>query len=161
MTCQGCENRVKKAIEGLDFVRQVKIDHKDGYAIVKMPVEVPDEVLKETVEKLGYEVKSIERLLCGCKEIREVEVKALIESGVDTPEAIIEKTGLGSFGCCSQEIVPLLIEKYKNGKAIDIQAAVFALNKKKDYVIAVNDARRQQKATLKEDNKSEETNSCH
>lgn len=161
MACQGCENHVKKAVESLDFVRQVKVDAKLGCAIVKMPVEVPDEVLKETIENVGYKVKSIERMLCGCKEIREADIKALIESGIDTPEAIIEKTGLGTFGCCSQEIVPLLIDKYKNGKDIDIQAAVFMLNKKKDYVIAVNDAKKQRKELSKEDNSIEEACCCH
>lgn len=155
MKCQGCENHVRAAIENLDFVRQVKIDHKAGYAIVKMPVEVPDEVLKETIENAGYAVKSIERLLCGCKEIREADIKALIESGTDTPEAILEKTGLGTFGCCNKEIVPLLIEKYKNGKEIDIQSALFKLNKRNDYVIAVNDAKKQQSVALKLENNSE------
>ena len=145
MACSGCEKRVKKALEELDFVRLAEVDNNKGCAIVKMPVEVPDEVLKECVEGLGYQVMSIERLLCGCKNIRETEVKELIESGVDTAEAILEKTGIGSFGCCSKDIVPLMIEKYKNGKDIDIQRAVFELNKKNDYIIAVNDAKRQLK----------------
>ena len=154
MKCQGCENHVRAAIENLAFVRQVKIDHKAGYAIVKMPIEVPDEVLKETIENAGYTVKSIERLLCGCKEIREADIKALIESGTDTPEAILEKTGLGSFGCCNKEIVSLLIEKYKNGKEIDIQSALYKLNKRNDYVIAVNDAKRQRSVAIKGESKS-------
>lgn len=59
-------------------------------------------------------------------------MQKLIESGIDTPEAILDQTGLGSYGCCSKEIVPLLIEKYKNRKDIDIQAAVFEINKKKE-----------------------------
>ena len=146
MTCTGCQKRVKSALEKLDFVRLAEVDHEKGCAIVKMPVEVPDEVLRESIEALGYGVRSIERLLCGCKNIREADVQALIEAGIDTPEAIIEKTGLGSYGCCSREIVPLLIEKYKHGKDIDIQAAVFALNKRNDYVIAVNDAKKQRRA---------------
>lgn len=161
MVCQGCENRIKKAVESLDFVRQVKVDSKAGYAIIKMPIEVPDEVLKETIENVGYKVKSIERLLCGCKEIREADIKALIESGIDTAEAIIEKTGLGTFGCCNKAIVPLLIDKYKNGKDIDIQSAVFMLNKKNDYIIAANDAKKQLRELLKEDNKSKDDFSCH
>ncbi len=151
MKCQGCENRVKAALEGLYFVRLAVVDHEKGNAIVKMPVEVPDDILRETIEELGYKVKSIERLLCGCKNIREEDVKKLIESGVDTSEAILEQTGLGSFGCCSQDIVPLLIDKYKNGKDIDIQAAIFELNKKNDYTIAVNDAKRQMKAAMEAD----------
>ena len=161
MACQGCENHVKKAVESLDFVRQVKVDAKLGCAIVKMPVEVPDEVLQETIENAGYKVKSIERLLCGCKEIREADIKALIESGIDTVEAIIEKTGLGTFGCCNKEIVPLLIDKYKNGKDIDIQSAVFMLNKRNDYIIAVNDAKKQRSELLKEESNSQEAFSCH
>ena len=161
MKCQGCENHVKAAIENLDFVRQVKVDCKTGSAIIKMPIEVPDEILKETIENAGYKVKSIERLLCGCKEIREADVKALIEAGIDTAEAILEQTGLGTFGCCNKEIVPLLIEKYKNGKDIDIQAALYALNKRNDYVIAVNDAKKQRNVALKDENNSEENCCCH
>ncbi len=143
MSCAGCENRVKNALGALDFVRLVEADAKKGCAIVKMPIEVPDEVLKEAVNKLGYTVTSVERLLCGCKNIREVDIKRLIESGTDTPEGILEASGLGSYGCCSKDIVPLLIDKYKNGKDIDINAAVFALNKKNDYIIAVNDMKNQ------------------
>ena len=159
MKCQGCENRITKAVESLEFVRQVKIDHKTGCAIIKMPVEVPDEVLKETIENLGYKVSSIERLLCGCKEIREADIKALIESGIDSVDAILDKTGLGSYGCCSKEIVPLLIEKYKNGKDIDIQKAVFDINKKNDYTIAANDAKKQRSMQI--DTVSTESSSCH
>ena len=143
MKCQGCENRVKEALESLYFVRLAVVNHEAGSAIVKMPVEVPDDILKECIEELGYKVKSIERLLCGCKNIREIDVKNLIESGVNTTEAILEQTGLGSFGCCSKDIVRLLIDKYKNGKDIDIQSEVFKINKKNDYTIAVNDAKRQ------------------
>lgn len=164
MTCQKCEKRVKTKLEKLDFVRLADVDHVSGSAIAKMPVEVPDEVLTETIEGLGYKVKSVERLLCGCKNIREVQVKELIESGIDTLEAIIEKTGLGSYGCCSQDIVPLLIDKYKNGKDIDIQAAVFALNRKNDYIIAANDARKQLKAateTVDACAAEEECGICH
>lgn len=161
MTCKGCENRVKTALEKLDFVRMAEVDHVKGCAIVKMPVEVPDEIIKETIEGQGYEVKSIERLLCGCKNIREVDVKKLIESGIDTPEAIIEKTGLGSYGCCSTEIVPLLIEKYKNKKDIDIQKAVFEINKRNDYIIAANDAKKQLKAVSEgADTKSDTSSDC-
>ena len=147
MKCQKCAQSVKEALERLWFVRSAEVDFEKGNAVIKMPVEVPDEVLAEAVEGLGYSAASIERLLCGCKNIREADVKKLIEEGIDTPEAILEKTGLGSFGCCSKEIVPLLVEKYKNGKDIDIQAEVFRLNKRNDYVIAVNDAKRHKGAT--------------
>ena len=145
MACQACANRIKDALEKLEFVRQADVDYMYGKAIIKMPIEVPDEILRETIEGLGYSVISIERLLCGCKNIREADIKTLIEAGIDTPDAILEKTGLGSYGCCSKDIIPLLIEKYKYGKDVDIQAAVFELNKINDYVIAVNDAKRQQK----------------
>lgn len=155
---------MKTVLENLYFVRLAVVDHKNGSAIVKMPVEVPDEILKETIEEAGYRVKSIERLLCGCKNVREADVKKLIESGIDTPEAILEQTGIGSYGCCSKEIVSLLIEKYKNGKDIDIQAAVFAINKKNDYIIAVNDAKKQMKAAQETDVKTADTEedcACH
>lgn len=146
-----CEVRVKEALENLYFVRLAEVDYRNGSAIVKMPVEVPDDIIKECIEGLGYRVKSVERLLCACKNVREEEVKNLIESGIDTPEAILEKTGLGSYGCCSKDIVPLLIDKYKNGKDIDIQSEVFKLNKKNDYTIAVNDAKKQIQAALGRD----------
>ena len=159
MTCQGCANRIKAAVEKLDFVRQAEVDYRQGSAIIKMPIEVPDEVLRETIEGLGYKVTSVERLLCGCKNVREADVRMLIKSGIDTPEALLEKTGIGSYGCCSKDIVPLLIKKYKNGEDIDIQSAVFKLNKRNDYIIAVNDAKRQLQSTR--DNDLGDTVACH
>ena len=56
MMCPHCEARVKKVLEELDGVTEVIPSHKDGTAVVKMTSEVPDEILKKTVEDQGYKV---------------------------------------------------------------------------------------------------------
>ncbi len=56
MMCPHCEARVKKVLEELDGVTEVIPSHKDGTAVVKMSKEIPDELLKKTVEDQGYKV---------------------------------------------------------------------------------------------------------
>ena len=62
MMCPHCEANVKKGLEALDGVVCVTPDHKSKTAIVELSKEVPCEVLKKTVEDLGYTVTD-----CDCK----------------------------------------------------------------------------------------------
>ena len=58
MACGHCKARVEKALNGLDGVKaEVNLDKK--CAVVKLSKEVADSVLKEAVEKEGYDVISI------------------------------------------------------------------------------------------------------
>lgn len=56
MMCGGCENRVKNAIKNIEGVENVKADHNTGKVIVISNNEVSEEIIKETLEDIGYEV---------------------------------------------------------------------------------------------------------
>ena len=58
MHCENCEIRVENALNRLDGVL-CKVNLKKKTATVSYSVEVSDEILKETVEKLGYQVTAI------------------------------------------------------------------------------------------------------
>ena len=59
MHCENCEIRVENALNRLDNVA-CKVNLKKKTATVSYSPEISDEVLKETVERLGYEVISID-----------------------------------------------------------------------------------------------------
>ena len=56
MMCGGCENRVKNAIKNIEGVENVTADHNTGKVIVISDNEVSEEVIKEALEDIGYEV---------------------------------------------------------------------------------------------------------
>ena len=56
MMCGGCENRVKNAIKNIEGVEDVTADHNTGKVIVISNNEVSEEIIKETLEDIGYEV---------------------------------------------------------------------------------------------------------
>ena len=56
MMCGGCENRVKNAIKNIKGVENVTADHNTGKVIVISNNEVSEEIIKETLEDIGYEV---------------------------------------------------------------------------------------------------------
>ena len=56
MMCGGCENRVKNAIKNIEGVENVKADHNTGKVIVISDNEVSEEIIKEALEDIGYEV---------------------------------------------------------------------------------------------------------
>lgn len=58
MHCENCEIRVENALNRLDGVL-CKVNLKKKTATVSYSAEVSDEILKETVEKLGYQVTAI------------------------------------------------------------------------------------------------------
>lgn len=59
MHCENCEIRVENALNRLDGV-MCKVNLKKNAAAVSYSKEVPDELLKETVERLGYQVTQID-----------------------------------------------------------------------------------------------------
>lgn len=59
MMCSHCEMTVKKALEAIDGVREAKVSHEAGEAIVTFDTPVADEVLKKAVEDKEYTVKEI------------------------------------------------------------------------------------------------------
>ena len=56
MMCEGCENRVKNAIKNIEGVKNVTADHNTGKVIVISDNEVSEEIIKEALEDIGYEV---------------------------------------------------------------------------------------------------------
>ena len=59
MMCGHCEARVKKTLERIEGVTEALVSHENGTAVVKMDVEIADEVLKNAVEAQDYEVTGI------------------------------------------------------------------------------------------------------
>ena len=60
MMCGHCEARVKKALEALPEVTEAVVSHEAGTAVVTLSAEVPDDVLKKTVEDQDYKVTGIQ-----------------------------------------------------------------------------------------------------
>ena len=58
MHCENCEIRVENALNRLDHVA-CKVSWKKKNAVISYSEEVSDEMLKETVERLGYQVIQI------------------------------------------------------------------------------------------------------
>lgn len=56
MMCSHCEARVKKCLEELEQVSEAVVSHKKGTAEITLNAEVPDSLLKQTVEDQGYKV---------------------------------------------------------------------------------------------------------
>ena len=56
MMCGGCENRVKNAIKNIEGVENVTADHNTGRVMVISDNEVSEEIIKEALEDIGYEV---------------------------------------------------------------------------------------------------------
>ena len=56
MGCEHCARTVSAEIEKIDGVDSVICTYDDGQAIIKMSKDVPDKLIKEAVEKAGYEM---------------------------------------------------------------------------------------------------------
>lgn len=56
MMCEGCENRVKNAVGNIEGVENVIADHTTGKVIVTANDDVNKEIIKETLDDIGYEV---------------------------------------------------------------------------------------------------------
>lgn len=57
MVCNGCENRVQNALKTLEGVEKVVANHKNGIVTITSKYEVEENVMKEKIEDLGFEVK--------------------------------------------------------------------------------------------------------
>lgn len=58
MHCENCEIRVENALNRLDGVA-CKVRWKIKTAVVSYSAEIPDSLLRQTVERLGYKVTEI------------------------------------------------------------------------------------------------------
>lgn len=57
MMCGGCENRVKNALNEIEGIENVEANHKEGLVKITINKEISEDMLKERIEDLGYEVK--------------------------------------------------------------------------------------------------------
>lgn len=58
MSCMGCSARVEKALNAVAGIESVKVDLADNSA--SYGGNVPDAVIKEAIEDIGYDVKGFE-----------------------------------------------------------------------------------------------------
>ena len=58
MACMNCVSRVEKALAALEGVTKAEVNLKNKNAVVELE-NVTDEMLKETVEDLGFDVIGI------------------------------------------------------------------------------------------------------
>lgn len=57
MSCEHCENRVKKAISSLNGVGSVSVDLKNKTVTIDFdPTQVTESLFKATIEDQGYDV---------------------------------------------------------------------------------------------------------
>ncbi len=59
MSCGHCTARVQKALEALDGVSAVEMSLEEKSAVVTLDKDIPDETLKDAVEKADYEVVEV------------------------------------------------------------------------------------------------------
>ena len=57
MVCNGCENRVQNALKTIDGVEEVTANHENGTVTVTLNKEVSEDVIKEKIEDIGFDVK--------------------------------------------------------------------------------------------------------
>lgn len=57
MVCNGCENRIQNALKTIEGVENVVADHTAGTVKVNVKEDVDENVLKEKIEDIGFEVK--------------------------------------------------------------------------------------------------------
>lgn len=57
MMCNGCENRVNRAVLALDGVSDCKADAKENQAIIVFDSnKISEDQIKEAIEEIGYDV---------------------------------------------------------------------------------------------------------
>lgn len=60
MMCQHCEAAVKNALEALEEVKEARVSHETGEAVVELKTDIDNDTLKNTVEEKDYKVMSID-----------------------------------------------------------------------------------------------------
>lgn len=59
MMCENCTSRVKKVLSALDEVESVDVSLENKKAIIKSNKEIDNNVIKETIEDIGFTVKEV------------------------------------------------------------------------------------------------------
>lgn len=56
MSCIGCENRIQNALNDIKGVENVDADHVKKTVKITLTEDVKEDILKETIENLDFEV---------------------------------------------------------------------------------------------------------
>ncbi len=57
MMCEGCENRIKNALQSIEGVKSVVANHNTKNVIVTLNEKIEKNLLKERIEDIGFDVK--------------------------------------------------------------------------------------------------------
>lgn len=57
MHCEGCENRIKNALNSMEEIIVVKANHIDGMVYIKANKDINMEKIKEILDDLGFEIE--------------------------------------------------------------------------------------------------------
>ena len=61
MQCGMCESHMNDAVRAAFPVKKVTSSHSKGETVIVTEQDIPDEALKSTIAKTGYELQSISR----------------------------------------------------------------------------------------------------
>ena len=56
MMCEGCENRMKKALMSIQEIEDVSADYKTGLVQVSSKKKINEEEINNKITKLGFEI---------------------------------------------------------------------------------------------------------
>ena len=59
MTCEHCENTVKKALEEIDGIEKAEASHETKQVTLVTSKEIPEDILRKVIEEKGYQYKGI------------------------------------------------------------------------------------------------------
>lgn len=57
MVCNGCENRIKNALETIEEIKKVEANHKKGIVTISSKSEIDTKIIEEKIEDSGFEVE--------------------------------------------------------------------------------------------------------
>ncbi len=57
MVCNGCENRVQNVVNQIEGVEKVIANYKEGTVTITSTTEINQELIKERIEDIGFEVE--------------------------------------------------------------------------------------------------------
>ena len=60
MMCGHCEARVKKALEAIDGIESAAPDHNNDTAVITLSRDVPEDIIRSTIEAQDYTFVGIE-----------------------------------------------------------------------------------------------------
>jgi len=59
MKCDKCTSRIKSALENMDNIKSVDVSLENKEAIIEYDKDINLEIINETINDLGFKVKSI------------------------------------------------------------------------------------------------------